>query len=165
MYIRERGGWQGGRHVGKSMGSWRSLCQDWQDEWVYKTRKSGNLAKVTGIASCRGGTKSGDQASSHCTFQQGRNSTNSPRDWLRARPRLSSTAAPSTEWAVIPLMHELAENMRQDVYIECPFPHKELVVCLAHTLFHFNTGFLTVTFQPSLNTVGEDPSRSPPVPS
>ena len=35
----------GGRHVGKSMGSWRSLCQDWQDEWVYKTRKSGNLAE------------------------------------------------------------------------------------------------------------------------
>lgn len=62
-------------------------------------------------------------------------------------------------------MQELAENMRQDVYIERPSPHKELVTCVAHTLFHFNTGFLTVTFQPSLNTVGEDPSRSPPVPS
>lgn len=39
--------------------------------------------------------------------------------------------------------------------------HKDHMTCLAHTLGHFENGFIIVTFGPSLNIVEEDSSRSP----
>lgn len=51
--------------------------------------------------------------------------------------------------------------MQNNLYIKYPLQHKELVTCLAQTLFHFENDFKIVTFLPSLNTVGEDPYRTP----
>lgn len=62
---------------------------------------------------------------------------------------------------MIRLLQEPVENMQNNLYIKYPLQHKELVTCLAQTLFHFENDFKIVTFLPSLNTVGEDPYRTP----
>lgn len=66
----------------------------------------------------------------------------------------------------VPPVHEPVKNIQQDIYIKYPLEHEEHMTCLTHTLSHSKNGFIIVTFQPSLNIVGEDPSITPsnPIP-